>query len=71
MEKIPWSKEEVKLLEKLYVNPKVTREDLEKVFKGRSYEAILHKASRLKLKRPVGREIDFEYLEKLEKLIEE
>jgi len=67
---IKWSKEEDEILAKLYPNPKVTKEDLLKIFASRTWEAIEKRASKLKLTNLRKGIINYEYLKKLEELIE-
>jgi len=64
---IYWNKEEEKLLKKLYplyLQDLLTREDLLKVFERRTWRAISHKASELKLQVGIPR-INKEYLKNL------
>jgi len=64
-----WTKEEEDILRKLY--GKVPIEEIMKVLKDRTYHAIMKKASYLGLKFHFKSNIDYEYLNKLMKLIEE
>ena len=50
MRYIPWTDEEIRTLRELWVNPKVTIEDLTKLFRVRSLHAIKHKAADIGLK---------------------
>lgn len=67
----PWTAEELKLLAKYYplCGTKVTQEDIEKLFKNHSWNAIQHTAhrNRIKILHPDG--IDRDFLQKLEKAV--
>ena len=68
----PWSEEELELLKKYYplLGQKVTRTDLMALFKTRSWHSIQNRAYDLGIKCNVGGNIDYAYLAKLEKAVE-
>lgn len=71
-----WSKEEIDILKKyypLFLQEEISKEDLQKIFKKRTWYAIWNKASQLKLTcrepQKIKNSIDYEYLKSLEKRI--
>ena len=68
-----WTEEEEETLKRLWINPKVSLEDIERVFVDRTQKAILAKVNQLKL--PLyttvrASKIDKEYLKQLYEVIE-
>ena len=62
-----WSKKEVKALENLWEDPDISNEDIQQVFKNRTWDAICKKASRegLPNRSQVMDAVDWEYYAKL------
>lgn len=69
---IIWKEEEVECLRELWLNPNASIDDIAKVLRSRTQSGITHKAGRLKLgpKRVVPPQIDYEYLRKLQEVVE-
>ena len=68
-----WTKEEEDILERLWLNPKVIWEDIERVFVNRTRRAIRHKIIQLRLPNYTAiraTSIDKEYLRQLLEVIE-
>jgi len=66
-----WSEREIEVLEELYTNPNVTRDDMLKVLPDRTWKAIRIKANDIGLKRDsISGKIDEEYLKKLKEVVE-
>jgi len=68
---VKWTDEEIEVLKRLWMNPKVTKEDLLRVFPYRSWDSIDCMARR-RLGLPcrsevLARNIDWDFLKKLEK----
>jgi len=71
VEGMNWSKREIEVLEKLYPNSDITKNDILKVFPTRSWGAIMKKASEHGFKRgSMGGKIDEEYFKKLKEVVE-
>lgn len=69
---IAWKEEEVECLRELWLNPNVSTNDIAKVLRGRTRSGIEHKAGRLNLgpKRVAPPQIDYEYLRKLQEVVD-
>jgi hypothetical protein len=67
-----WSEHEVEVLKEMYQNPKVSWDDLQKLFPARTKDGIKNKAVTLGLKRPPEKQsiVDEDYLKHLRKVIQ-
>jgi len=64
---LTWTDEENAVLTKLYPNPQVSKEDIQKVFHYRTWMSVQQHATKLNLRRGIGeRPINHDYLEQLE-----
>lgn len=71
---LTYTDEEKEILKKLWINPKVSKDDIEKVFPNRTWDGLLKISKKLHLKSfSVYRqaEIDYEYLKNLLEVVEE
>lgn len=64
-----WSSEENKILEEFYSNGNISLEDVSKMLPKRSINAIQKHAAILGIKRQVKLMVDFEYVEKIRRLV--
>jgi len=70
--RVPYAEEEDEIIKQLWPNPDVTIDDILKVLKTRSKQGIEHRARRLGFGPKTRRapQIDYEYLRKLQEVVE-
>jgi len=66
---LKWSNEERNILKELWASPKISIDEICKVFPERTRLSISDQANSLRITRPIGSTIDLEYLKKIREVI--